>query len=229
MDKFDVDHHQSILSRPEDTWLLQDKQLIDKTLLRPAVEDIKRLTGVCPEGAFQNAIGTPIWDEIVKNPVPQFLCEEEDALQYLRRILAITRKRYKKRGDLLRMVRAHPHYFWRVPSDLYQHSLATDDCQNPSFKTFLDIIIAASHRPELWAPDDDLGPLLEFIKKSLEEAHPEFSAPLLYTYQRVVATGQANVPTHSVLDMFAILGPDEWRARAEAVREQLITLEKNGE
>lgn len=155
----------------------------------------------------------PAWD----NPSPVPRLSPATATSYLHTLVSrlITTGRYKKRGDALRLVTGHPHYFFRVPPSLYAASLAAlDGPQRTKLSSLLQVLatLSTEEMAPLWT--DDGSKLLPALRDALAGSIPDMD---LYALQRLVATGQSDASTHSATDLFVLLGREEWAYRAAVV------------
>lgn len=201
-----------------------EDKIIEETILRPVWAEVERLTGSDHE-PFKCHVGAG-WGGPLKRLVP-LLRSEETRMAHLRHIFEVlVAERYRKRDDMLRLVRQHPHYFWYVPGVLYRRGLLDHGSRN------LDVVhalIEVAQSTHLWESSDKRV-LIKDLKDRLSVTS-EHTLPnsVIYKEHRFVGTGQDSINTHDVLTMFVILGREAWLHSASEVALLSAELAQGGD
>lgn len=198
----------------------QEGNLLSQLLLEPMLGEVERLTGPAPDTFRHHSDAS--WEQ-PKDLVPA-LSSPATRRPYLSRMFGqLVRTRYKKRGDMQRLVLAHPHYFWRVQLDLYRQSLVGRQRRDLPALDALDHV--CSREPQLWDSGDPAVVSRAFLEFLAARGVSEVEA---YAQHRLVATGRMTAFSHSASDLFAIMGRDEWIFRNSVVSRILDDLVKEG-
>ncbi|KAF4119737.1 glutamyl-tRNA synthetase [Geosmithia morbida] len=248
LDLFDVRYHRSTILSPREDLAPVERRLISSSLLEPILSEVHSLTAP-PTSTFtstftddddnnnNNNTQNPFtdhsseeWGRHTKTPVPAL------SIAYLENMLGrlVRSNRYKKRGDVRRLVVTHPHYFWRVPESIYALSLGMMDPQTRDGKlpAVLRAISRVCQDASLWeveevdggadrAGQDAAAVVARSMVEWLAREAPVVSEMDVYALQRFVATGRPAALSHSAGDLFAVLGRDEWLYRLGVVRDRL--------
>lgn len=195
LDDFEVKYHRAMLQSPQPDLAPHENDIIEDKILRPAWDKIRERTAQGQE------------------MVPM-LKSGEARMAYLRRMLDyLTRGRYQRRDEMLRLVDDHPHYFWRIPDHVYQRGLS-EYLDAGNVNRIIGVARAIKH---VTSPEFTGTNLSAELNKHLQEMGCAVAPQDLYRDHRFVGTGQGDIHSHDANAMFAILGWEEWQVRADLV------------
>ena len=196
LDDFEVKYHRAMLQSPRPDLTPHENAIIEDKILRPVWERVQERTA-----------------QDQQEMVPM-LQSEETRMAYLRRMLDyLTRGRYQRRDEMLRLVDGHPHYFWRIPDHIYQRGLS-EYIHTGNVDRIISVASAIKH---ITSPDFAGTNLSAELNRHLQEMGCTVAPEELYRDHRFVGTGQGDIHSHDANAMFAILGREEWQVRADAV------------
>lgn len=220
LDGFEVKYHQAMIADPSLELYESENKIIEDKILRPVWDEVQRLTPAT-QGPFRGHAGV-MW-EGAKTLVPM-LQSEDTRMLYLRRIFEAMEGRYKHRGDMLRLVRDHPYYFWRVPTTLYKRGLLDP---GDHLQLVINSLFYVTGTHAFWVSGDKKMLVDEMKRHIYGAATDPIASEHIYRQHRFVAAGDHNVSTHDASTMFAILGHEEWRHRVKEVASKADLLNEN--
>ncbi|GKU03747.1 glutamyl-trna synthetase [Fusarium langsethiae] len=216
LDFFQHEYRNLLFKTPLSDHTPREQALVRDNLLRPLINKVNEITSSSKES---NGNYVPIqprgtsfkWPGPL-TPVPAMLSSESSQQSYAFQTLAQETSRYASADDIPRLL---PYLFWRPPIAIYRAALATETPR----RALINLVHDAVNSADGW----------ELALERLLERVPADQAPDLHSVLRMIAIGSPQAVAKASRILFSILGQDEWRVRANQVRDLLHELDSGGE
>ncbi|VUC34163.1 unnamed protein product [Clonostachys rosea] len=219
---YETKWRRSIVTDPRPETASVEEALIEEKVLRPLWGSIESFTGDNTKSIFFQQSTNSRQDE-QKELVPA-LKPDQTRIPYLRRLYAHSAtNNHTMLEDMKNFLCSNPHYFWRVPEELYRRSLLVHGYSKP----ILEAITWVCDQPDLWDSNDP-SLLGAELGRKVAQLDPQLPSDALYRNHRLVARGDPSLASHSASIMFNLIGREEWTHRISTVNNLVKELKEGG-
>ncbi|CAG9942064.1 unnamed protein product [Clonostachys rosea f. rosea IK726] len=220
---YETKWRRSIVTDPRPETAIEEEALIEEKVLRPLWDTIESVTSDNTKSIFFPKQPTDSKQDEQKELVPA-LKSDQTRIPYLRRLYAHSAtNNHTMLEDMKKFLSSNPHYFWRVPEELYRRSLLVHGYSKP----ILEAVDRVCDEPDLWGTNDP-ALLGTELGKRVAQLDPPLPSDALYRNHRLVARGDPSLPSHSASIMFNLIGREEWKHRITTVKSLVKEIEEGG-